>query len=181
MTLASITNLIFSTFTVVGHIIIVAVLVSIFLDKNKYANRLIQFFGKNALLFALIVSVAATGGSLFYSDVLGYNPCKLCWLQRIFMYPQVVLLGLALWKNDLTVAFYSTALAVIGGLIALYHYLSQLGLLPAVCSTVGYSVSCSQKFVLQLGYITIPLMSLTAFLLIILLLNINKFNKSIFY
>ncbi|MDO8499407.1 MAG: disulfide oxidoreductase [bacterium] len=178
MTTATIANFILSSFTLLGHAVIVALLFALLQSENKYSVCLLKFFNQNALLFAFIVAILSTGGSLFYSDVLGYDPCKLCWLQRIFMYPQVILLGLAWWKKDRGVAFYSIPLAIIGGLIALYHYFSQLGWLPAACAVVGYSVSCSQKFVLQFGYITIPLMAVTAFVLMILFLAIGKKTDS---
>lgn len=129
------------------------------------------FISKNALLSAFLVALIATSGSLFYSEIAGYEPCKLCWFQRIFMYPQVILLGLALWKKDYGIKFYGIVLSSIGAVIAGYHYLLQLGVAPALpCAAVGYSVACSQRFVLQFGYITIPMMALTAFLLIIIFL-----------
>ena len=94
------------------------------------------------------------------------------------MYPQVILLGMAWLKKDYGIILYSLALSVIGALIAGYHYLLQIGLVPSVnCSAVGYSISCSQRFVMQFGYITIPMMSLTAFLLIIIFMAILKKKK----
>ena len=128
---------------------------------------------------AFLVSLGATVGSLFLSEIAQFEPCKLCWFQRIFMYPQVFLLGIALWKKDLGIYTYSIALSAIGAIIAGYHYLLQIGVAPALpCSAVGYSADCSQRFILQFGYITIPLMAFSAFLLI-LLLNLNaKYRKS---
>ena len=150
-----------------AQILVLVILAAAFLRKEK----VLRFFGDNAVLFALIVALIATSGSLFYSEIAGYEPCKLCWFQRIFMYPQVLLLGLALWKKEgKQIAPYSVLLSSIGALIAGYHYLLQLDLVPSLpCSAVGYSVSCSQRFVMQFGYITIPLMAFTAFLLIIVL------------
>lgn len=132
------------------------------------------FISRNALLFAFVVALIATSGSLFYSEIAGYEPCKLCWFQRIFMYPQVILLGLALWKKDYGIKLYGIVLSAIGAVIAGYHYLLQLGVAPALpCAAVGYSAACSQRFVLQFGYITIPMMALTAFLLIIIFLAVR--------
>lgn len=130
---------------------------------------------KNALRLALIVALTATGGSLFYSDIAGFEPCKLCWIQRIFMYPLVVLFTLGMLKKDRDIADYGLALSIIGAPIALYHYYLQRGGNPFVpCSTVGYSVSCAKTFVMSYGYITIPMMALTAFILIIILLGMSK-------
>lgn len=174
MTLTTATNLTFSSLTIIGQLLVVVWLV-LLLARDKFNNPLTQFLQRNALALAFIVAFVATAGSLFYSEIIGFEPCKLCWLQRIFMYPQVILLGLALWKRDRGIAIYSIALSIIGVIIAAYHYLLQLGFAPSLpCSAVGYSVSCSQKFVLQFGYITIPMMALTAFIMIILFLLTAK-------
>ncbi|MCR4328271.1 MAG: disulfide oxidoreductase [Patescibacteria group bacterium] len=133
---------------------------------------------KKALWIAFSAAVIATLGSLTYSDIIGYEPCKLCWFQRIFMYPQVILLGIALFKKEKAILDYSLSLAVIGGIIAAYHYLLQVGVAPAVpCSAVGYSAACSQRFVLQYGYITIPMMAVSAFALIIVSLVMARMRK----
>ncbi|OGY68707.1 MAG: hypothetical protein A3B94_01990 [Candidatus Jacksonbacteria bacterium RIFCSPHIGHO2_02_FULL_43_10] len=114
-------------------------------------------------------------GSLFYSEIAGYEPCQLCWWQRILMYPQVILLGVAWLKEDQGIVLYSIALSSLGALIAGYNYLLQIGFVPSIgCSAVGYSINCSQRFVMQFGYITIPMMALTAFLLIISFMIVFK-------
>ncbi|OGZ79497.1 MAG: hypothetical protein A2312_00255 [Candidatus Staskawiczbacteria bacterium RIFOXYB2_FULL_32_9] len=130
---------------------------------------MVNFFGKYALFFAFVVVLIATLGSLFYSEVAGYEPCKLCWFQRILMYPQVIILGMAFLKKDIGVVSYSIVLSAIGVVIAGYHYLLQIGVASSSvgCSVVGYSISCAQRFVMGFGYITIPMMAFTAFLLII--------------
>lgn len=181
MTLTATTNLILSSLTVIGQLIIVGLLISFIAHDQKISNSLIKFFGENALVFAFAVAFIATAGSLFYSEVIGFEPCKLCWFQRIFAYPQVVLLGLALWKRGYGIAPYGIALSVIGVVISAYHYLLQIGVAPPLpCSAVGYSVDCSQRFVLQFGYITIPMMAITAFLLIIFFLQTQKlYNNSV--
>lgn len=161
--------------TLIGDVIIVLLIVSFPYRKDKNTKKLYEFVGKNALLFSWIVALFATFGSLFYSDVAHYDPCKLCWFQRIFMYPLAIILGIAYFAKDNTIKKYALVMSFIGGAIALYHYLLQLNIAPSLpCSAVGYSVSCSQRFVLQFGYITIPLMALTAFLLIVAFLSIKK-------
>src|SRR3989344_4546628 len=125
-------------FTVLAALFIVVLLAFSFTRRGREWVR--HIVGEQALFYGFIVALAATLGSLIYYDVLGYEPCKLCWFQRIFMYPQVLLL----------------ALAIPGALVAGYHYLLQLGVAPSLpCAAVGYSVSCSERFVLQFGYITI--------------------------
>lgn len=164
MQLVSTVNQALAILTIAGQIILVILIASLVIKRNEPLN----FFAKNALAFSFIVALTATLVSLFYSEAAGYEPCKLCWFQRILMYPQAIILGLAWLKKDRGVILYSLALSTSGALIAGYHYLLQIGLAPSVnCSAVGYSISCSQRFVMQFGYITIPLMSLTAFLIIL--------------
>ncbi len=152
--------------TLIGHPLIITCLIIFF---TKQPLPIYQFLKKNGLLFAFFFAFIATAGSLFYSDVAGYEPCKFCWFQRIFMYPLSLLFLIALIKKDKNINLYGFWMAGIGGLIALNHYILQItgtSILP--CSAVGYSVSCSKVFVLKFGYITIPVMALTAFILIII-------------
>jgi len=124
-----------------------------------------------------IVAATATAGSLFFSEIAGWVPCKDCWLQRIFMYPQAVLLALALWKKDKGIAPYILALCLIGAAISTDHYIDQveaaffpepsgeeLGALMEPCDATG--ISCAETQIdFAFGYITIPMMALTAFVL----------------
>ena len=167
MSLVELVNLKLSILTVSAQVFI-AFSVAYFIFFRKQYGFIQKYFEQNALFLSFIVALAATLGSLFYSEILGYEPCKLCWFQRIFMYPQVILLGMAFWKRDEEIIKYSLILSAIGVFLAGYHYLMQLGVVNSPCPVVGYSVSCSKLFVMQFGYITIPLMSLTAFVLIIL-------------
>lgn len=154
--------------------------IHLFFKPNDPESKLLLFVQKNGMLLAFIVALTALLGSLFYSEILHYEPCKLCWYQRIFIYPQVLLLGIALWKKDRHIINYSLIFAIIGGLIALNHYILQVtgvSLLP--CSAVGYSVSCSKVFVLRFGYITIPMMAFSASLLIVIsLLFARQYDNS---
>ena len=171
MELISTVNQTLALLTIVGQIIIVVLIVSFATKRSEVLN----FFAKHALAFALAVALIAMLGSLFYSEIAGYEPCQLCWWQRILMYPQVILLGVAWLKEDQGIVLYSIALSSLGALIAGYNYLLQIGFVPSIgCSAVGYSINCSQRFVMQFGYITIPMMALTAFLLIISFMIVFK-------
>jgi|SRR3989344_9507902 len=174
--LVSAVNQILSILTITAQILIAGLIAIILLKKDK----VLDFIKKHSVLFSFIVAVIAVSGSLFYSEVAKFTPCKLCWFQRIFMYPEVILLGVALIKKSKDTAAFIIGLAVPGAIIAAYNYLLQLGVVPELsCSTVGYSVSCAQRFVMNFGYITIPMMALSAFTLIILLQLIQKgYNKN---
>jgi disulfide bond formation protein DsbB len=163
---------ILSILTIAANIIVVVCLL-IWLNtklgfSDKYLSKIKNFLKGKELQLGFWTALIATCGSLFYSEIAGYTPCKLCWFQRIFMYTQVFIFGLALIEKDKNIFNYNILLSVVGGLIALYHYIIQFKSDPLVpCSTVGYSASCSDHFTLTYGYITIPMMALSAFALII--------------
>ncbi|MGV3487329.1 MAG: disulfide oxidoreductase [Tuberibacillus sp.] len=116
------------------------------------------------LYFAWVVSLVATLGSLYFSEIAGFEPCKLCWFQRICMYPLTVFLGVACFRNDKKVPAYVLPLTIIGGLISILHISEQkLGLFKGMC-TVG--VPCSGEYIHWFGFVTIPMLALTAFILI---------------
>ena len=157
--------------TLASSIVVVLFLAALFLSWVSKKESKIMAFSKNFLkrnyfLFGLIVSLVATLGSLFYSDIMGYDPCRLCWYQRIFMYPQVLLFFVALWKSDKRVVRYSLTLSIIGAAIALYHYIVQRVNYSINCGTDA--ASCTLKYTFAYGYITIPMMALTAFVLLII-------------
>ena len=165
---------------VVGQVVVVFLIILLLVGRKKWFP-VFNFVADNSFLFAFIVALTATAGSLFYSEIAGFTPCVLCWYQRILMYPQAILFGTALWKNENKTADYHIVLSGIGAVIAGYHYLLQIGVLPELpCSAVGFSISCAQIFTMSFGYITIPLMAFTAFSLIILLMVVKKqSNKNI--
>ncbi|KGP71561.1 disulfide oxidoreductase [Pontibacillus yanchengensis] len=108
----------------------------------------------------------ATFGSLFFSEVLNFIPCEKCWYQRILMYPQVLLYGLALFHKDLRYAQAGLYLSGIGIVIAAYHYgLQKIPALHAESSSCGV-VPCDGEYINLLGFITIPFLSLIAFTVI---------------
>ena len=115
--------------------------------------------------FAWIVSIVATLGSLYYSEVRGFIPCKLCWIQRIFMYPLVLIIFLGIFNKDKNFPRYVLPLSLIGGSISLYHYLLQLGVIT-VSSTCGLGGACASRFINYFGFVTIPFLALTAFIFI---------------
>ena len=143
--------------------------------RNKFLLRVAPV----ARILAFVVALTATSGSLFYSEIAKFTPCLLCWYQRILMYPQVLLISLGILKKDKNIADYAMGMSLVGGAISLYHYYIQLGgnkFIP--CSTVGYSIDCTQRFSLEFGYITIPMMALSAFTAIFLLMWVSKRQSS---
>lgn len=113
-------------------------------------------------------------GSLYFSDILKYPPCTLCWYQRIFMYPLVLILGIAIYRKDWSVWIYGLPLAIIGWLIAAYHNLLYYGILAESEATCQAGVSCTTKFIEYFGFVTIPFLSLMSFTAIIVLLLLTR-------
>jgi disulfide bond formation protein DsbB len=141
--------------------------------------KLFSFCRTYSLYLAWVISLVAVSGSLFFSEYIGYEPCKLCWFQRIFMYPQAILLAIACYKNDRRQIPYLLPLSVIGGSISLYHYAEQKipGLAKLLPCTSG--VPCNQDYINWLGFITIPFLALIAFILIFVLLWIGRSDSSL--
>ena len=173
-----------SLFVLLSNIITVFVVVFFLLSRyglNKTLwKKISTAIKKYSLWLIFSVSLSAMLGSLYFSEVKGYYPCKLCWFQRIFMYPQVFIVGLALFKKTKDVFKYTLLLSVIGLLIAVYHYKIQLGgssLLP--CSISGFSESCEDKPFIYFGFITIPWMSASVFLInsLVSFLNLKPVKK----
>lgn len=138
--------------------------------SQKQSSQPIPLFQQFGVYFAWIVSLVATGGSLYFSEIIGFIPCTLCWVQRIFMYPLVILLGIASYRNDRHMIPYVLPLTIIGGSVSLFHYLQQKipGFADLAPCTVG--VPCSGMYINWLGFITIPFLALVAFILITLFL-----------
>lgn len=181
MTLTSGVTTFLSILTLVGDIFIgITLLLFIFKRFSKGLDKLFEnlmsFVRKNAMWMMFVVATTATLGSLFYSEIAKYDPCKLCWIQRIFMYPQSIILLIAMLRKDKDIKVYMLPLSVIGLLFAGYHYLLQINPnLPSTCGITGVGASCASSPFFHFGYITIPMMAFTAFgLLIIGYLSLRK-------
>jgi disulfide bond formation protein DsbB len=159
----------------VSHIVLV-ILVAALLAHNTWGRKVKDFLGRHALWLGLFVTLVAVLGSLFYSQVKGFEPCVLCWWQRVLIYPQPLLFLIALKFKDRTVFRYVASLAALALIIGLYQSYTSLGgasVLP--CTAVGGA--CSKVYVKEFGYITIPLMSATISLYVLLLAWANKLYK----
>lgn len=122
------------------------------------------------LYTAWLVSVIATLGSLYFSEIKGFIPCELCWFQRIFMYPLAFILGIAAFDNDKKLKKYVLFLSVIGGFISLYHYLVQKVPGFASIKPCVQGVPCNVQYINWFGFVTIPFLALTAFIIISVLM-----------
>jgi disulfide bond formation protein DsbB len=130
-----------------------------------------------SLLVAWIAAIVATLGSLYFSEVMHFIPCTLCWYQRIFMYPLAIILGVAVYRNDKGIFRYALPLSIIGMLIAGYHTLLQKIPYLQQFEMCTSGVPCSKDYINWLGFITIPLLALIAFTIITVSLIILARSK----
>lgn len=150
--------------TIIGQI----ALLFLILFRAKIKKRVSQY-SYQIMFFS---SLVATLGSLFFSEIAKFTPCVLCWYQRIFMYPQPLLLYLAIIREERVVSPYLLLLNVLGAMVAGYHYLIQR--IPSAsllnCQING-NVSCTKNVIFYFGYVSIPMMALTVFVFNIILLS----------
>lgn len=158
--------------TLLSHVLIVLVLFAL-IFRLKVIDHILRKIAPYMFQFGFVVSLLGIVGSLMFSEVIGFAPCVLCWISRIFLYPQAIIFPIAMKRGDKGIAPYILGLSIPGAVVALYQSYTQLGGYSVTpCTAVGGS--CSKVFVLEYGYITIPLMAFTAFLWIIISMIIHK-------
>ena len=171
------TSLFLALLAVVAEAAVIAALV-LFLG-SRWSTRIerwrrvaVEAIGPQALTLAFAVAAVATAGSLYFSEVAHFTPCRLCWYQRICMYPLVPILGLAALRRDRAIRPYAAILAGLGALIASYHVVLER--FPALESDVCDPANpCTLIWVQRLGYLTIPTMALSGFALVLTLLAVG--------
>ena len=154
-------------FVVVSLVLIVGSRFSATVARWRAAT--VELLGPQSLALAFVVALVATLGSLYLSEGAHFPPCKLCWYQRIAMYPQAVILGVALLRRDQGIRPYAIVLSAIGACISSWHLLVERypNLESGSCDPAN---PCSIKWVERFGYLTIPGMALSGFITIIVLL-----------
>ena len=168
--------------TILGILVVltqisIAIMIAGLIFKSYLPTPLKEHLQNNGLKYAALVAFAAFLAPLGYSEIFGFEPCKFCWYQRIFMFPLALSLPLAAYRKEIVIKPYAMLLAGVGAAISLYHVLMQWGVISSAsssCGVVGQSVSCNVIFVHTFGYLTIPMMALTAFVAIIVLLAYQK-------
>lgn len=138
---------------------------------------MILFFKKNLLYIGFIIALVATFGSLYFSEILKLPPCLLCWYQRIFMYPLVIIFAVGIIRKDEKLHQYVLPFSIIGMLVAFYHYLLYIKVLSEKFSPCTAGVSCITPQIDLLGFVNIPLMSLVAFTVITIIMIVYKKSR----
>ena len=168
-------ELFYALLAIAANVAVVAIIV---LVASERIDRVRDALGSTTLALAFVVALLATLGSLYFSEVAGFEPCKLCWYQRIAMYPLTIILAIAMFRRDVDVRWYVIPIATIGAFISVYHYTVEW--LPwldsGVCSA---TTPCSVIWFRQFGFISLPYLALSASLLIIALVAIAQRDATV--
>ena len=127
---------------------------------------------------AWLVAAVSTLGALFFGEVMQLPTCVLCWYQRIFMFPLVLILPIGLFPLDRQVVRYALPLAVLGWPFAVFHVLLIAGVIPEDIRPCTQGVPCSETVIEWFGFVTIPLLAVVAFSAIIALLVLAHFRSA---
>jgi len=132
------------------------------------------FLRRFSLYISWSIALIATFGSLYFSEIKHWEPCTLCWYQRIALFPLVIILGIAAVKNDRLIGRYLFLQIAVGALFSLYQFLQEsvphLSFL-AICDPKS---SCTSNHFALFSLVPLPLLSFIAFLGILLFLVLAK-------
>ena len=163
------TNSIFGSLSLIFQVASLGLIIFL-VSKGKLLRPYGKTIQKHVLWIGLFISFGGVAGSLWYSEFIGFAPCELCWYQRIFLYPQPLLFLIAIVRRERMIIPYALVLSIGGGLIALLQYYGQMTHSTFLSCSTGGGTSCTERYALEFGYITIPFMAFAAFLFIALAL-----------
>ena len=136
------------------------------------------FFKEYSIYLAWTTALFATLGSLYFSEIAHFPPCVLCWYQRIFMYPLVLIIAVGILEKNKRIYRYVLSLTAIGWLISVFHNLLYYKIIPESAAPCYTGVSCTTKFIEWFGFVTIPFLSFSAFTVVTVLMVIYwRLNK----
>jgi disulfide bond formation protein DsbB len=163
-----------ATLAIVLQVLVVLVLLLAFVSLfSTGARRLLvtlrDTFAGSELWIAFIIALAATAGSLFFSEYSSFIPCRLCWFQRIAMYPLVVILFVGAIRRDRNVVYYAITFPIAGLIVGSYHKYIEIHP-EAELAGCKIGAPCSTKWIDKFGYVTIPVLAMSAFAAILTLL-----------
>ncbi|MFA6515319.1 MAG: disulfide bond formation protein B [Candidatus Paceibacterota bacterium] len=175
-----IVNKVLSLGTIFLQVVILLIALNFIFNRSRN-NKILIFFKDHTFYFGFLAALGAVILSLFYSEIVGFPPCELCWIQRIFLYPQLVLFGMELYKKERSIIDFSIVFAVLGAITSVYHVFVESGALagPSCIDPSRGGVSCAIRYIYEFGYITMPIMALTLSLFIIsILLNYKYMSRA---
>lgn len=151
----------------ISAVVVVALIVAVTVNpraRSSFAGSWATL-SRQAVWLAWGVAAVATIGSLYFSEIADYLPCRLCWYQRIAMYPLAVVLLVGALLRDRRVTLYAAAFPLIGAAISIYHIYIEVNP-EAESAACRAGVPCSTRWIDEFGYVTIPVMALSGFVLI---------------
>ena len=150
--------------TLAGGIITLAALA--FEKSMSWAGAWLTQVRASGLWIICMITTGAMVGSLYFSEKVGFAPCKLCWYQRIAMFSIAIISFAAALRNDKNIARYTIVLAPLGLIVSTYHYLLEWfpTLETNVCSL---DVPCTAVWFRELGFVTLCFMAGCAFITVI--------------
>jgi disulfide bond formation protein DsbB len=181
-----------TTFLALGtigmQVLVLVLVLAYFIKREEIISRkglgaLAAWMSDYILEIGFVVTLGAFLSSMFYSNVAGFAPCEFCWWQRVLIYPQGILFAVAIYykKKGLPYGLALTSsliMSIIGAALGLFQYYGAMFNPSLLEACIANGVSCSKQYFIAFGYITIPLMSLTCFaLLILLVLNRRRVEK----
>lgn len=181
-TYVEIINKILSLGTIFLQVAILLLIINLVFIRS-FENKILLFFKKYTFYFGFLVSLSAVLLSLFYSNIVGFPPCELCWVERIFLYPQLILFSMELYKRDRSIVDFSIVFAILGSIVSIYHVFVESGVATGIaCAAPNLAnpnvVSCAIRYVFEFGYITLPVMALTVSLFLFsILLNYKYMSR----
>ncbi len=173
-------NKLLSLGTIFLQVVILSILIGLIFFRKR-ENPYLLFFKKYTFILGFLSGLGAFILSIFYSEIIGFPVCELCWIQRIFLYPQLILFGMELYKRDKSMVDFSLVFATIGSLMSIYHVYVENGGTSGLSCATGTSLSganqasCAVRYIYEFGYITMPIMALTLSLFIIIILVNYKY------
>lgn len=135
-------------------------------DRLAVARPIVAWTNRRRNELTLAVSGVATLGSLYFSEIADYIPCRLCWFQRIFMYPIALIAVVALVRRDRQARWYTVPFAVVGAGISLYHFLIEQGVVADSESCTMFGPACAEVWFTEFGFVTLAFMALCGFVAI---------------
>ncbi|MFG1484153.1 disulfide oxidoreductase [Halobacteriovorax sp. HFRX-2_2] len=135
---------------------------------------------ENTLFIMWIVAILAAAGSLFFSVIMEFVPCTLCWWQRITMYPLAAILLIGFYQDDKRSILYGAPFIISGWAISIYHNLVQLKVIPESASPCVSGVPCSEKWINWFGFISIPMLAFFAFTILFSLFLLEVYSNKDF-
>ena len=166
----TILTLLANAVVVAGIVLALAALVSG--GARRFAGSVIDAVGPSSRLLAWLVAAIATAGSLYYSEIADFVPCRMCWFQRICMYPLAAVLLVGVLLRDHRARWYAAPFVIVGIPLSSYHWLMERGVFEE-SSSCSATVPCAVPWFEELGYVTLAFMALSGFLLIGTLLVVD--------